>query len=158
MTEIQKLFEDAALGLVGRKVRVIFRIPITKNADGIAYLHLGTDEPYIEIRPNLSDKRTEYVFLHECSHHYLRHARRSAACFKRTIRVKSRADTKAERSTVNDQVAIWEAYAEANKNRYEGNDQARRLRALAWWLIDEMINAAASKAARKALARLPIIR
>jgi len=162
MTEIQKLFEDAAAGLTSKPVRVIFRIPASKNADGIAYLQYATGEPIIEIKPGLKYDRAIYVLLHEAAHHYLGHCGRSTACYQKSGSKRSNPDTKAERSTVNDQVGVWQVYAEANKNQYEGTDQERRLKALAFWRFDQMIGPiverAAEKAARKALADLPIIR
>lgn len=146
---VQALFEAAAAGLVGEKVHIVFRIPVSKNADGCAYLQYATSMPIIEIRPGLSDERREYVFLHEAAHHVLKHCRRSTACYKPSKSLTSKPDTKEQRTTVDDQVAIWQAYADKNQNQYEGDDQARRLRALAWWRYSQIVDAAVKKVVEK---------
>jgi Zn-dependent peptidase ImmA (M78 family) len=68
MFSVADLISAVASHLVGeRELKVIFRDPVMKKADGCFYKS-SSGEPIIEIKPYLDDDRVLFVMLHECAH------------------------------------------------------------------------------------------
>lgn len=64
--ELEQLFQNAAVSIVGKRVKVHLQAPPTSDFDGEYYTING--EPHIDISPKLDDSAMLYVLCHEIGH------------------------------------------------------------------------------------------
>lgn len=156
MTDM-KLFEKAVAIVVGRPVTVRLRHPIIRNFDGQAITWYG--KYYIDISPDLDEKQTLYVFLHEAAHVKLGHAVELDPAqlpgYFQLDRLGQWArqyqpTTLDQENAADREAHLWQVYADDHAAEHPGGWLESRLRVLAGYIPADLKARAIKTAARGA--------
>jgi hypothetical protein len=150
MTTNLSLFQKAAANLSGRRVLVRFRKPAFSVGRGQAY-KTENGAAVIDIAPDLTERDTLYVFLHEVSHirddfpdfapaDYWRAAPGSVVL---NDGVQAALETMPREHEADDQARVWLGYSEKFYDRYQApTTLERKLLALLEYPQQELIDRA----------------